>query len=252
MNILLRLSFNGSRYHGFQVQANALSICTVLQNAMEKLFGARPDVKGCSRTDAGVHALEYCVSFHCEAPISNFKLPLALNHYLPPDIRVTAAQRVAEDFHARYSALGKEYHYVFLNAAVDNPFTPGLYHRVPGALDAEAMLAAGQALGGYHNFDSFMSAGSDIQDTARTVTALSVRREGERVVLRVAADGFLYNMVRIMAGTLLKVGTGRCGAAYVGQALQARHRGQAGETMPAKGLFLARVYYPPEPLPTSL
>lgn len=245
MNILLTMAFNGTAYHGFQVQQNALGVCTVLQDAMQKVFGARPDVKGCSRTDAGVHALEYCVSFRFTTPIADDKLPLALNYHLPRDIRILTARRVPEDFHARYSCTGKQYRYVFLNSHVDDPFAPGLYYKVPGVLDAAAMHKAGQALVGRHDFAAYMSAGSDIQDTVRTVTQLDVSREGERVLLDIAANGFLYNMVRIIAGTLLSVGTGRTAPEKPAQALQACSRSMAGDTLPAKALFLRRVYYPP-------
>ncbi len=244
MNILLRMAWNGGQYHGWQVQENALAICTVLQDAMEQVLRARPDVKGCSRTDAGVHARDYCVSFHFETQLPDEKLPLALNRFLPPDIRVLSAQRVPEEFHARYSASGKEYRYVFLNSPVDDPFSPGLYYRVPWRLDDAAMHKAGQALVGRHDFAAFQSAGSDIEDTVRTVSGLAVKRVGQRVILQVSADGFLYNMVRIMAGTLLRVGAGRLPPEAVADILTARTRSRAGDTLPAKGLFLTRVFYP--------
>lgn len=252
MNILIKMAFNGGAYHGFQVQKNALSVCTVLQNAMQNLFGRRPDVKGCSRTDAGVHALEYYVSFKCETDIPLDKLPLALNYHLPADIRVYGAQQVEEDFHARYSALGKAYRYVVRNSQVDNPFAAGLYARIPGQLNAQDMHCAGQQLVGKHDFKAFMSAGSSVEDTVRTISALSVRREEEQVVLRVAADGFLYNMVRIIAGTLLCVGAGQHPANWVKEVRNGQNRKLAGQTMPPQGLFLEKVFYPPQHLPVEL
>ncbi|MDL2323647.1 tRNA pseudouridine(38-40) synthase TruA [Ruminococcaceae bacterium OttesenSCG-928-A16] len=244
-NFLLTLAFNGAAYHGFQVQQNALSVCTVLQNAMQKVLHARPDVKGCSRTDAGVHATEYCVSFKSDTAIPPHKLPLAFNSHLPKDIRVKSARQVPQGFHARYSASGKQYRYVFLSSSVDDPLAPGLYYRVAPGLNAAEMNKAGKLLVGKHNFASFMSAGSDIEDTVRTVHNLTVTPEGERVFVDIAADGFLYNMVRIIAGTLLKVGNGRLPATQVQAVLQAQNRAAAGETMPAKGLFLSKVFYPP-------
>lgn len=245
MNILLTIAFNGSAYHGFQVQQNALSVCTVLQDAMQKIFGCRPDVKGCSRTDSGVHALEYCVNFWHQTDIPPQKLPLALNRWLPVDVRVKSARIVPDSFHARYSAEGKEYRYVFLNTHVDDPLAPGLYHRVPAPIDAEKMHEAGRVLVGKHDFAAFMSAGSDIEDTVRTVQRLAVWRQDERVCMDIAADGFLYNMVRIVAGTLLKVGSGKWPPGQVLKVLESKNRAMAGETMPAKGLFLTKVFYPP-------
>lgn len=122
MQMLLTLRFDGTAYHGFQVQKNALSVCEVLQNGMQALYGTRPPVKGCSRTDAGVHALEYCVSYAPPKPIPPAKLPLSLNRFLPDDIRVLAAREVPDDFHARYSAQSKEYLYRIWNSPVDDPF----------------------------------------------------------------------------------------------------------------------------------
>lgn len=244
MNTLIRMAFRGTAYHGFQVQKNAPTVCAALQDAMQGVFGVRPDVKGCSRTDAGVHARDFCVSFRQQTDIPCDKLPLALNSRLPDDIRVLTARRVPAAFHARYAAIEKEYEYVVLNSAVEDVFAQGLYHRVPGPIDATAMDAAGRVLCGHHDFAAFMSSGSDVQDTRRTITRLSVRREGERVILAVAADGFLYNMVRIIAGTLLAVGQGRMGREDVAGALAWKDRAKAGSTLPAKGLFLHRVTYP--------
>ncbi len=294
MNILLTLAFDGTAYHGWQVQANAPTVCAALQDGMQALLGVRSPVKGCSRTDAGVHARAFCASFHTETPLPFDKWPLALNAHLPADIRVRRAQPVPDEFHARYSATGKQYTYHILNAATDDPLARGLYHRVAAPIDADAMHEAGQALLGRHNFAAFCAAGSSTggrpaagdatngadalpsaasrqpgaarrvesgghtaddlntaQDaaTVRTVTALHVVREGDWVVLTVAADGFLYNMVRIIAGTLLRVGTGRESSSFPARALQSGLRRQAGETLPARGLFLDRVFYPPELLP---
>lgn len=244
MNTLLTLAFNGAAYHGFQVQQNALGVCTVLQNAMQDVLGARPDVKGSSRTDAGVHARCFCVNFKHALALPLAKLPLALNSRLPADVRVTGAYAVPEGFHARYDAVGKEYEYVILNNAVDDPFQPGLYYRVPYPLDAKAMQSAAAHLVGRHDFASFMSAGSTVQSTVRRVAWLDVTRTDTWVRIRIAADGFLYNMVRIVAGTLLAAGLGKMPPQEAGRILGAGNRAAAGDTLPAKGLFLNRVFYP--------
>ncbi len=244
MNILMKISFMGTNYHGFQVQKNALSVCEAFQDAMEKVFGSRASVKGCSRTDSGVHAEEYCLSFHIDTMIPEHKIPLALNHYLPHDIRAKSAAVVPDDFHARYSALGKEYRYVIHNSFVSDAFYSHLCHRVGGKLDINVMQNAAEYLVGKHDFASFMSAGSNIQDTVRTISCLSFKQRGEFLDMHIAADGFLYNMVRIIAGTLLEVGLGRKPETWVKEVLLAKNRDMAGPTLPAQGLFLHKVFYP--------
>lgn len=248
MNTLLTLAFNGGAYHGFQVQQNAVTVCAVLQDAMQRVLGARPDVKGSSRTDAGVHAAGFCVSFKHETPIPPAKLPLALNSHLPADIRVLHARRVPESFHARYSATGKEYRYTLWNSPVDSPFAHGLYYRVPGPLDVAAMQAAAAHYVGSHNFAAFASAGGKVQSTVRRVLYAGVEQRGAQITFAVAADGFLYNMVRIMAGTLLSVGQGRAAPGDIPGILAGQNRRAAGSTLPARGLCLARVFYPPAAL----
>lgn len=236
-NILLTLSFDGTRYHGFQVQKNAVSICSVLQDAMQQLFGARPDVKGCSRTDAGVHARMYCLNFWQDTTVEIERLPAALNYYLPMDIRVNRAQLVPEGFHARYSALGKEYEYRILNATIDDPFYHGYYHKITKPLDEVAMQRAGSALVGKHDFSAFMASGGSVRDTVRTITSLQVVRKDEYIKIRVCGDGFLYNMVRIIAGSLVYL------PGEMEEILASKNRNKAGPTLPAKGLFLQRVLY---------
>ena len=228
MHVCITLRFAGTRYHGFQVQKNALSVCEVLQNALESLYGVRPPVKGCSRTDSGVHALGYCVSYTQPKPIPPRKLPLAVNRFLPDDVRVTEAHRVPEDFHARYSAKSKEYIYRIHNSAVADPFQNGLCWRFPGPLDAGRMERAAQYLVGKHDFVSFMSSGSDIADTVRTVYFAHVRREGDDITFHVCADGYLYNMVRIFVGTLVEAGAGRMPPERVRDILEEKKRSLAG------------------------
>lgn len=243
-HFLLTLAFKGTQYHGFQVQQNALSICTVLQNAMETVFGTRPDVKGSSRTDAGVHALGYGVSFFAPKPIAALKLPLALNRFLPADIKVQAAREVPQGFHARYSAVSKEYIYRIRNSAIESPFDADTAWRFSAPLDADAMAAAAQLAVGTHNFAAFMSAGSKIEDTVRTVHFFTVRREGDNITCHISADGYLYNMVRILVGTLVEAGLHRMRPEQMTQIIAGEDRAAAGDTTPAKGLFLYKVNYP--------
>lgn len=242
-NILMTLAFQGTHYHGFQVQENALSVCTVFQNALEKALGERMDVKGCSRTDSGVHALGYCVSLHSRTSIPLRRLPLAVNAYLPRDIRVLSARFVPEDFHARYSAEAKQYVYYIYNSPISSPFFDELCWRIGPPLDENRMQSAAQAVVGTHDFASFMSAGSKIENTVRTVYNFSVTRSGNLVRFRICADGYLYNMVRILVGTLAEMGAGRLPAEKMPEILASVCRSAAGPRAPAEGLYLERVYY---------
>lgn len=246
MNILLRLSYDGTRYCGFQVQKNGVAVAQVFQDALEQVLGHRPDIKGCSRTDSGVHALDFALNFFTDCRIPVEKLPLALNTKLPPDIRVQSARYVPEDFHARYAAHSKTYHYRIRNATIESPFDCRYTVRVPRPLDVAAMAAAAERCVGTHDFTSFCAAGSSAAahgDTVRTITDCHVEQQGDIITISVTADGYLYNMVRILAGTLVEAGSGRMTPAEVTAALDAKDRSKAGPTMPAKGLFLYRVAY---------
>lgn len=249
MNILLDLSFDGTDYCGFQVQKNGVSVCEALQNGLEALLGVRPDVKGCSRTDAGVHALHYALNFHADTRIPMEKLPLALNQKLPASIRVNTAVEVDEAFHARYSAHAKTYHYHIWNSQIDSPFSAGYHYKLPGALDEKAMQAVADQFVGTHDFMCLCSAGCEVAqrgNTVRTITQCTVTRNGQEVVIRVTADGYLYNMVRILAGTLVLAGQHKLNAEDVPAIIASRDRSKAGPTLPAQGLFLAQIDYPKE------
>ena len=247
MNILLDISFDGAPICGFQVQKNGVSVCETLQNALQAVLGSRPPVKGCSRTDAGVHAVHYALNFWADTRIPLSKLPLALNRQLPASVRVNSARQVPEGFHARYSAHAKTYVYRIWNSPVESPFAAGYHHRVTGPLDVPAMQAAAGGLVGTHDFLSFCAAGCAVAekgDTVRTITRCTVNAEGPLITISVTADGYLYNMVRILAGTLVQVGRGRLAAGDMPRLLAARSRAAAGPTLPAQGLFLQRVEYP--------
>lgn len=249
MNILLKLSFDGTNYHGWQVQENALSVFRVLQAALEKVIGYHADIHGSSRTDSGVHARVYCANFESRKELSEkelFKLPLALNRNLPDDIRVMKAVRVRDGFHARYSRKGKEYTYCILNSRIDDPFSNRYYHRISAPLDVDSMRKATSYFVGTHDFRSFMASKSKIVDCTRTVFSADVFKEDDKVFFRISADGYLYNMVRIMTGTLIKVGLGSIRPENVPDIIEARDRSKAGYTAPAKGLFLTDIFYDPE------
>lgn len=247
MDILLTLQFDGTRYCGFQVQKNGVSVCQVVQDGLEALLGARPAIKGCGRTDAGVHAVGYALSFSADTAIPPQKLPLALNRHLPPDVRAVAARQVPPGFHARYSAHSKTYCYRIRNSAVDSPFDSAYCYRFSGPLDLGAMRQAAGLFCGTHDCLALCSAGSSVAakgDTVRTIYRCEVRRQGEYITIEVSANGYLYNMVRILAGTLVQVGAHRLAPGAVPAILQSRDRANAGPTLPAKGLFLVKVEYP--------
>lgn len=249
MNILVRLAYDGTNYCGFQVQPNGPTVAAAFQNGLEAVLGSRPDIKGCSRTDAGVHALDFALNFHADTRIPMEKLPLALNMHLPDDIRVRSARQVPEDFHARYSAHAKTYRYRIRNSAVESPFDSRYTVRIPRPLDVGRMQAAADCCVGTHDFSAFCAAGSSAAahgDTVRTISACRVWREDDLVRIEVTADGYLYNMVRILAGTLTETGAGRLAPQAVAGILAGRDRSRAGPTLPARGLFLYRVEYDPE------
>lgn len=244
-NILLSLCYDGTAYHGWQVQANAGTVQQTLQNVMEKVLGYRPPVIGCSRTDAGVHANEYFCNFHTDISIPCENLRRALNANLPDDIAVNLCREAPDDFHARYSACGKEYLYKIWNSDTRNPFLNRYALFYPYRLDLENMRAAAAGFLGRHDFSAFCSAGSTVADTVRCVTLLQLTREGNLVTLRIQADGFLYNMVRIITGTLLGVSQGLFQAADIPQMIRSGSRARAGKTAPPHGLYLNRVFYEP-------
>ena len=247
MTYLLWITYKGTHYAGFQVQPNAPTVCAVLPDAMQAALGQRPDVKGCSRTDAGVHARRFALSFCYTGKVPMEKFFPALNAHLPPDIRALAVQPVADDFHARYAAHAKTYHYYILNARVDDPFTFDTCYRVAAPLDLAAMQAAAQQFVGTHDFAALCASGSSAAahgDTARTITECNVVQSGSHFVISVTADGYLYNMVRILAGTLVEAGLHKRVPESIPALLASRDRRQAGQTLPAKGLFLEKVEYP--------
>lgn len=243
MNVLIKLAYDGTNYCGFQIQDDVPTVFGVFQDALLKILGHSTDIKGCSRTDSGVHAKEFCLSFRTDKELNLHRLPLALNANLPRDIRVKEAVQVDDDFHARYSSKGKEYTYYILNSHIDDPFIDRYYYKVATPLDTDRMHRAAQHYVGTHDFRSFMAAKSKITDCVRTVYSAKVEREGDMVKFIVSADGYLYNMVRIMVGTLLDVGKGITTPDSVRRVIDAADRSAAGATVPPQGLFLTKVFY---------
>ncbi|MBR1483213.1 MAG: tRNA pseudouridine(38-40) synthase TruA [Ruminococcus sp.] len=243
-NLLLTISYDGRQFHGWQIQQNAFTVQEAFQTALSKIIGSDFDLKGCSRTDTGVHANMYCISLKTAHPIPPERLKAALNRWLPLSVAVNACTEVPPDFHARYSCKSKEYIYKIWNSEVRSPFLEGyaLHYRYP--LDEKLLHHAAQAYVGTHDFTSFCTLDSrEKGDLTRTVMAFSVTREGDMVTMRVEADGFLYNMVRIMVGTLLRVAQGKIPPEALPDIIEQRNRACAGPTAQACGLYLNKVRY---------
>lgn len=241
--LLITLRYDGTAYHGWQVQPNAVTVQELLQDAVEKVTGARVGITGCSRTDAGVHAEMFCCALDTDTLLRGDKFASALNFHLPRDIAVYDVREVADDFHPRYHARGKRYVYRIWNGAQRHPVYDryALHRKQP--LDERLLSAAAARYIGTHDFVAFCAAGSDVQDTVRTVFDCRVERQGELLLFSVEANGFLYNMVRIMVGTLLEIADGRLAEDAIDGILAAGDRSRAGPTAPAKGLCLQEVFY---------
>ncbi len=247
-NILLTIKYLGTAYSGWQVQANAPSVQETLQDAVEKLFGVRESVVGCSRTDAGVHANMYCCNIRTSSALPCDVVVRGLNAHLPDDIAVLSCCDVDYDFHARYDCCGKEYIYIIHNSHIRDPFLLGRSWDFKKHIDAELLNEQAQGFVGTHDFKAFCASGSSVQSTVRTVKSFRVTRDGENVIMSVRADGFLYNMVRIMVGTLTDITLGRIKPDTIPEIIASCERKKAGVTAPPQGLYLNRVYYSGEEL----
>ncbi|HEX6639515.1 MAG TPA: tRNA pseudouridine(38-40) synthase TruA [Thermoanaerobaculia bacterium] len=235
MRVLFTLQYLGTHYGGWQLQANAASVQQVLEDALARMFGENIRVHGAGRTDAGVHA--EAQRAHADVPfeIPSRGLVLGLNQLLPHDVRITAADVVAEDFHARFDAKGKTYAYRIWNAEVADVFAAATHAHVAQLLDVDAMHDAAQLLVGTHDFKVFTVADPEVSSTVRTIESIALVRDGDRITLTVTADGFLRSMVRRIAGSLIEIGRGKLAK----EALF----GEARWTAPAKGLILLKVHY---------
>lgn len=241
--LLLTIQYDGTNYHGWQVQKNALTVQEVVQNAIEKVFGERLDVKGCSRTDSGVHANMYCLSFDTDMKINNSNVVQALNGFLPKDVAVKSCTEVSMDFHPRYSVKDKEYLYKINNAEVRDAFLANYTYYYHRKIDAEYLNKEAKAFIGTYDYVGFCSSKTDVEDTVRTVKSFDVWREGDMVYFKVSADGFLYNMVRIMVGTLLFINEGKIKQGELSDVISSKDRKRAGKTAPPQGLYLNKINY---------
>ncbi|MEG2073657.1 MAG: tRNA pseudouridine(38-40) synthase TruA [Angelakisella sp.] len=242
-NLKLTIAYKGTAYHGFQFQKNAVSVAEVFQNAVEAAFGKRYDIKGCSRTDTGVHANRFVLSLLCDFAIPCENVLRALNVKLPEDIAVLDCRDMPEDFHPRYDTVGKRYLYRIWNAPCRNPFEGETSLHCPRPLDVPLMDTAAAHFLGSHDFSAFCAAGGKVEDKTRTISQCTVTRSGDMVTLSITGDGFLYNMVRIITGTLLEVSAGKLSPEAIPEVIASRDRRRAGFTAPPHGLFLDEVFY---------
>ena len=243
MRVMIRVAYDGTGYCGWQIQPNAVTVEGVLREALTGLFGQELNVIGASRTDAGVHAMGNVAVFDVETRILPEKIAYALNARLPQDVKVVESRVVKDDFHPRHVDCVKTYEYSIWNDTFENPKERLYCHFDYGKLDIDKMNEACGYFIGEHDFSSFCAAGTQVEDKVRTIYSLDVRLEGKKIIIRVTGNGFLYNMVRIIAGTLLKVGKGDVLPCEITKIIEAKDRQSAGPTAPARGLTLCRIEY---------
>ena len=247
MTYLAKIKYLGTHFHGFQVQPGLRTVQGELNAALNLAFGLPCKVTGCSRTDAGVHANEFCVKVDCDGgTIPADKIPIAVSRFLPNDLSLFYAEECSEGFHPRYDVKEKEYLYRIINSRIYDPFEFGRSWFVARPITDEGierMRDASKYIMGKKDFATFMAEGSDIVDTVRTVTNLSVEKNGDLIEIRICADGFLYNMVRIIVGTLTEVAFGRFDPDEMADIIASKDRTRAGMTAPADGLYLNSVKY---------
>lgn len=240
---LLKIAYDGTAYHGWQVQPNGITVQGVLCDALSNMCKCKTAVTGCSRTDAGVHANEFFCHFDTNLNIPQTAYIKGLNAILPNDISVVDCVSVEADFHARYSAKGKNYIYRFYDGELANPFYTRYALSVPQKLNVDLMNEFCSKIVGTYDFCGFSSSKRTVTDTVRTISECKVYRDGDFTVLSVTADGFLYNMVRIIAGTALEVSMGKIDPADTENILKSKNRERAGATLSPHGLFLNKVFY---------
>ncbi|MBR2884091.1 MAG: tRNA pseudouridine(38-40) synthase TruA [Clostridia bacterium] len=243
MTFKLTMAYDGTNYHGWQRQKNGITVQEVLEDVLTEIAGESVVVTGCSRTDAGVHARIYVCSFTMQTTIPADKIPFVLNTKLPPDIRAYKCEVMHEGFNARFETVTKAYEYKIVNAPFQNPLMRNFAWHYPIKLDIDKMRNAAKIIQGKHDFASFCAAGSIVKSTVRNLTELTVTKDGDIITVRAAADGFLYNMVRIIVGTLVYVGCGKLSEDDIAELIKKKDRRLSGITAPPQGLALVEVNY---------
>ena len=242
-NIALKLTYDGTKYHGWQVQKSEVTVAGTLEAVLSDLCGHTVKVSGCGRTDAGVHAKVYCANFKTTSTIPPDRLPYAVNTFLPPDIAVKDALQAPDDFDANLSCIKKEYTYKIICTRIHDPFFSNKTYFYPHSLNLDLMKAAASHFVGTHDFAAVRSVGTETKTTVRTVFWYNVEQVDGIFELRVCADGFLYNMARAMAGTLLYVSEGKISPDDIPALLAGKDRRLTGPTVPPDGLYLTKLWY---------
>ena len=241
--IKLTIAYDGTNYCGWQIQPNGITIEEILNKALSKMTGEEILVIGASRTDSGVHAMGNVAVFDTETTIPAEKIAVALNQRLPDDIVITKSEEVPLNFHPRYCNCSKTYEYHIINTRIPIPTKRLTNYFVSYVLDIDKMRQAASYLVGEHDFVSFCNVRTDVENTVRTITALDILTNGNEITIRITGNGFLYNMVRIIVGTLVRVGRGFYEPEKVKEILEAKDRKAAGVTAPAHGLMLVEIKY---------
>ena len=244
-NICLTIAYDGTRYGGWQIQKNSKTVQGELEKALKKILKEKIKVIGASRTDSGVHARAQVANFKTKKNFPPKRLQAALNANLPKDISVTNAKNASLKFHSQFDAKSKLYRYTILNSQIDEPFLRPYYHKVPYRLNLPLMRKETKALSGKHDFKSFQakSALSPIKNTKRTIKKVSIKKDKGFIYIDIKGTGFLYNMVRNIAGTLIEIGRGYFPEGSMKKILESRNRKEAGPTAPAKGLTLVEIKF---------
>ncbi|MBR3970164.1 MAG: tRNA pseudouridine(38-40) synthase TruA [Ruminococcus sp.] len=242
-NLKVITAYRGTNYHGFQRQNNAITVQSVLEKAVSKVLNEPVTIIGCSRTDTGVHANEFCFNVKTESNIRTIGFCRGVNGELPDDISILSCEDVPLDFHARFDCKGKEYIYKMHCSESKDPFGSDLAYHYRRKFDIEAAKKAAAHLVGTHDFASFCADCTTVSTTVRTIYSLEIENNGTSVIILVKGDGFLYNMIRIIAGTLMDVSEGRISPDDIPAILAAKDRLRAGRTAMAHGLYLNKVFY---------
>lgn len=242
-NIKLTLSYDGTNYFGFQRQSSGITIQGTIENALKKLLNEDTELIGCSRTDTRVHAREFVANFKTDSTIPEDRFCFAINTKLPEDIVIKKSEEVPFDFHSRFNCKGKTYIYTILDSDMPDPLFRNYFYYHTGRLDISAMEAAAPYFIGEKDFSAFKSSGSIVKSNVRNIKNTKVYKEGRYIKVSVTANGFLYNMVRIICGTLVLAGENKINPEYVKTIIQDRDRKKAGVVLPPQGLCLDKVYY---------
>lgn len=242
-NIKLTIEYDGKDFNGWQRQPNKLNIQGTIEQAIKIVTGEDVDLMASGRTDAGVHAFGQVANFKTNSNIPIEKIPLAINSQLKSSIIIKSAEEVDERFHSRYNAKHKTYRYIINNSKTGTALYRNLQYCFPIKLDVEKMKEASKFFEGEHDFKAFKSSGTSAKNSVRTIYKAVVKEEGENIIIELTGNGFLYNMVRIISGTLLDVGLGKINPSEIPDIINSKDRQRAGKTLPAHGLYLVEVLY---------